>query len=71
MHHQTARSIDLQVKYAKQLPGYLSKAEAVLRRLAKEDGTSGILVTRHDYYRYTVSLDASVPFGETREKCVL
>jgi hypothetical protein len=71
MHRQTARSIELQVKDAKQLPGFLSKAESVLRRLAKVDGTSGILITRHDYDRYTVSLDVSVPFGETREKCVL
>lgn len=68
--HETAGSIELTVDHAKQLPERLSDAEATLRCLANETGASGILVTRHDFHRYTLSLDRSVPFGETHEKSI-
>jgi hypothetical protein len=43
----------------------LDHAEAALRR--KPQRLAGILVTRHEPGRYTLALNESVPFGETRE----
>lgn len=54
-----------------QLDTLLAEAEASLRLAAMARGTAGILVTRHDLRRYTLSLDDTVPFGETREKSML
>jgi hypothetical protein len=64
--HETAGSIELVVDGATELPERLSDAEAALRCLATE-AEAGILVTRHNFHRYTLALDRAVPFGETRE----
>lgn len=34
---------------------------------AQKDGTCGVLVTRHQYTKFTVSLSPTVPYGQTRE----
>jgi hypothetical protein len=45
----------------------LDEAAAVARTRALHEGRQGILVTRHDYYAFTVDLSDDVPFGLTRE----
>lgn len=45
----------------------LDEAVAVARTRALHEGRQGILVTRHDYYAFTVGLSDDVPFGLTRE----
>jgi hypothetical protein len=67
--HETAGPIELIVHKATELPERLSNAEAALRCLATETN-AGILVTRHNFHRYTLALDRTVPFGETHEKSV-
>ncbi|MFE4545622.1 hypothetical protein [Arthrobacter sp. NPDC056727] len=44
----------------------LDNAEAALRQ--KPQQFAGILVTRHEPGRYTLTLSDTVPFGETREQ---
>ncbi|NYE95446.1 hypothetical protein FHU41_001696 [Psychromicrobium silvestre] len=46
----------------------LDNAEAELRQVAMTQHLAGILITRHHPGRYTISLNDSVPFGETREQ---
>lgn len=45
----------------------LEDAEAALRLISKTERAVGILVTRHDSCRFTLALDETVPYGETRE----
>ncbi|MEZ2391145.1 hypothetical protein AB6813_16670 [bacterium RCC_150] len=45
----------------------LDQAVNTLIEAAAENGRCGILVTRHEPGSYTVALDESVPFGQTRE----
>lgn len=44
-----------------------STAEAQRPAVAELQNLKGILVTRHDASRYTLRLDETVPYGETRE----
>ncbi len=45
----------------------LDEAVNVAMAKAMRDQRRGILVTRHDYKRFTVALTDAVPFGLTRE----
>ncbi|MCZ9882207.1 hypothetical protein [Arthrobacter sp. B2a2-09] len=45
----------------------LDRAVGTLIEAAADNGLCGILVTRHEPGSYTVALDESVPFGQTRE----
>jgi hypothetical protein len=45
----------------------LDEAVSTLIEAAADDGRCGILVTRREPGSYTVALDESVPFGQTRE----
>jgi hypothetical protein len=45
----------------------LDMAVASARIDASTDGTRGILVTRHDFSHFSVSLSPNVPFGLTHE----
>jgi hypothetical protein len=45
----------------------LEEAVAALKVRAGEGNRKGILVTRHDYGSFTVSLSDAVPYGLTRE----
>ena len=45
----------------------LTKAEAQLRHLARQDKDRGILITRHSPWEFTLELHHRVPFGTTLE----
>ncbi|KRE48519.1 hypothetical protein ASG92_26820 [Arthrobacter sp. Soil736] len=45
----------------------LDEAVKVLRARASTEDRKGILVTRHGYGSFTVSLSEAVPYGQTRE----
>lgn len=45
----------------------LDEAVSTLIEAAADNGRCGILVTRREPGSYTVALDESVPFGQTRE----
>ena len=44
----------------------LDEAEAMLRQTSQR--VAGILITRHEPGRYTLTWSDAVPFGETREQ---
>jgi hypothetical protein len=60
-----AEPLEVLVNDPSRLNELLDNAEAALRQ--KPQKLAGILVTRHEPGRYTVALNESVPFGETRE----
>ncbi|TQJ39509.1 hypothetical protein FBY33_1525 [Arthrobacter sp. SLBN-112] len=61
------RSISLEFSSASEVHAGLEEAVAEMIEVAAKDADCGILVTRLHPGRYTVALDASVPFGETYE----
>ncbi|HEY3572515.1 MAG TPA: hypothetical protein VGK98_01675 [Arthrobacter sp.] len=65
MSTQAAEYVELLVNDPVRLYELLDDAEALLRRAPQR--FAGILVTRHDPGRYTLTLSDTVPFGETRE----
>ncbi|MEZ2388836.1 hypothetical protein AB6813_04695 [bacterium RCC_150] len=70
MHHPV-RTIEVIVPAAEKRDELLSDAEFALRQAACPHGKAGILVIRHAPHAYTVSIDESVPFGQTHERCLL
>ncbi|MCZ9885044.1 hypothetical protein [Arthrobacter sp. B2a2-09] len=66
MRSQTAEHLEVLVTDSGRLYELLDNAEAVLRQTPQR--LAGILVTRHDPGRYTLTLSDTVPFGETREQ---
>lgn len=71
MHTQATGHTEVTITAPEQLHELLADAEAALRQAATAHGMAGILVTRHDARRYTLALDETVPFGETREQTLL
>jgi len=68
MPTQTTDHLEVHVTDAARLYDLLNGAEAVLRQTATTlQRFDGILVTRHDPFRYTLKLSNTVAFGETRE----
>ncbi|WP_427173345.1 hypothetical protein [Arthrobacter sp. 92] len=61
------RSFHLTFSSAEEVHRGLENAVKALIEAAVEDGTCGIRVTRHEAGTYTVTLDETVPFGETYE----
>jgi hypothetical protein len=61
------QSIRLSFERADEVHEGLERAVESLIEAAAQNGTCGILVTRHQAGTYTVALDESVPFGQTRE----
>ncbi|MBO1269016.1 hypothetical protein [Arthrobacter cavernae] len=61
------REIRLSFSRADEIHDGLDRAVESLIETAAQDAACGILVTRHDPGTYTVALDESVPFGQTRE----
>lgn len=61
------RPINLEFSTVDEVHAGLDDAVATLIEYAAKDAACGILVTRLHPGRYTVSLDESVPFGETYE----
>lgn len=68
MHKQAKEYTEVIIVAPGQLEEVLGGAEAALRQAAIVEAAAGILVTRHDYCRYTLALDEAVPFGETLEQ---
>lgn len=68
MQTQTTEHWEIIATDAGQLHESLTEAEAALRLAALNRRAAGILITRHELRRYTLALDDSVPFGETREQ---
>ncbi|GAB3272250.1 hypothetical protein GCM10027449_08670 [Sinomonas notoginsengisoli] len=57
------------VRSAHELDSALGSAIGTLQQHAVASRCCGILVTREDAGQYTVTLDESVPFGLTQERC--
>ncbi len=68
MSIQTTERLEVLVTKPGSLYELLDDAEAVLRQAAMGERSTGILVTRHDPSRYTLTLSDMVPFGETWEQ---
>lgn len=69
--HQQLERLDIEVHDTDQLEHLLNQAELSLRETALTAGQHGILVTRLSSRQYTLELSSSVPFGQTREQCLL
>ncbi|OUM44708.1 hypothetical protein B8W73_02870 [Arthrobacter agilis] len=67
MRKPTLEHMEVLVTEPGQLHELLDNAEAELRQAARCRRSGGIVVTRHDHTRYTLTLSDTVPFGETRE----
>lgn len=67
MLNQVIEQVEVLVTEPDQLQDLLNEAEDTLRPMAMRNRT-GIVVTRHNYDRYTLALSETVPFGETREQ---
>jgi hypothetical protein len=65
MSIKTAERVEVLVNDPVRLYELLDDAEALLRQAPQH--FAGILVTRHDPGRYTLTLSDCVPFGETGE----
>lgn len=61
-----AQSISLSFETAEEVHEGLDRAVGSLIETA-QTANCGILVTRHEPGEYTVALDESIPFGQTRE----
>ncbi|MEE2522131.1 hypothetical protein V1639_17135 [Pseudarthrobacter sp. J75] len=68
MPSQTIKPVEVIVSEPGRLHELLDHAEAELRQIALPHKCAGILVTRHDPHRYTLTLSDTIPFGETREQ---
>ncbi|PTT68749.1 hypothetical protein DBR22_05615 [Arthrobacter sp. HMWF013] len=68
MHCQASHILEVVVTEPRRLYELLDDAEATLRQLAMPYGQAGILVTRHDPSRYTLTLSDTVSYGETHEQ---
>lgn len=68
MRTQIAEHLEVHVTDPARRYELLNSAEAVLQQTAMHQRFAGILVTRHDPYRYTLALSDTVPFGETHEQ---
>lgn len=69
--HQQEERLDIEVHNKDQLEYLLNQAELSLREKAAVSGHRGILVTRLSSHQYSLELSTSVPFGQTREQCLL
>lgn len=68
MHSQATEHLEVLVTEPARLYELLDDAEAMLRQVATPRRFAGILVTRHNPGRYSLTLSDTVPFGETREQ---
>lgn len=60
-------NVDVLVTHRAHLERQLDEAVSRVRVMALQEPRRGILVTRHDYQFFTVSLSDDIPFGLTRE----
>ncbi|WP_413249060.1 hypothetical protein [Sinomonas flava] len=68
MLSQAPESLEVLLTDSGHLNELLDNAEATLRQVAMQQRCAGILVTRHNPARYTLTLTESVPYGETHER---
>lgn len=61
MQHQVIA--DLLVTGKEEMNLEINRAVEAATGMAQIERHRGVLVTRHDFYRFTVALDSSVPFG--------
>lgn len=66
MQSQTIETLEVFVSTPGKLDEMLDLAEIMLQQIPQY--SAGILVTRHNSFRYTLALSETVPFGETRER---
>lgn len=60
--------LELTVREGSSIDEELTAAELLARNRACGDRRHGILVTRHNFSRFTVAVSPDVPFGETQER---
>ncbi|MDQ0029907.1 hypothetical protein J2S89_001729 [Arthrobacter bambusae] len=58
---------ELEVENSTDAEAQLSLALGSAISAARSERNCGVLVTRHQYTRFTVALSSTVPYGETRE----
>lgn len=46
----------------------LNRALSTARSITSMDARLGVLVTRHDFWRFSVALTAEVPYGQIQER---
>jgi hypothetical protein len=63
----TVPELTLTVPDPANMDSQLDEAVSAARTMAMRGGRQGILVTRHGYDSFTVTLSDTVPFGLTRE----
>ncbi|WP_227878488.1 hypothetical protein [Arthrobacter dokdonensis] len=68
MRSQTLEPLEVIVATPGQRHELLEDAEAKLRQIAMAHRCGGILVTRHNPVRFSLTLSETVPFGETWEQ---
>jgi hypothetical protein len=54
-----------------QLDNQLNMAAGIAMECAAQDKRHGVLVTRHDFSRFTAALSSTVPFGLIQEHDLL
>jgi hypothetical protein len=59
--------IDVKVSDRASMDDQLDRAVALARSCAMQEKRRGVLVTRHDFNRFSVELSDGVPYGFTRE----
>jgi hypothetical protein len=52
---------------AKSVSAQLDDAITLAESMARKEGRCGVLVTRHDYGRFSVTISPEVPYGTTQE----
>ncbi len=52
---------------AKSVRARLDDAITLVESMARKEGRCGVLVTRHDYGRFSVTISPEVPYGITQE----
>ncbi|MGN5734546.1 hypothetical protein [Arthrobacter psychrochitiniphilus] len=58
----------VEAKHPALIQEQLNAAENAAIQYAKKDGKHGILVVRHNYTKFTITVSAKVPHGETWEE---
>jgi hypothetical protein len=60
-------SLEITGTEASSVRAELEEAINLAESVAREQGTCGVLVTRHDYGRFSVTISPEVPYGVTQE----
>lgn len=68
-HFPTTNALRLEITgaEAKSVHAGLDDAITLAESMARQEGRCGVLVTRHDYGRFSVTISPEVPYGTTQE----